>query len=73
MKQGLIEINWSLAGATLAQSGADEQAEFLKAFIKECSTWGTHFQVEQQLAAVNRLLTDEEKEVLEMLSYKEKK
>ena len=72
MKKGLMtEIDWAYIGASLAQEGDDNQAKFLKAFVKECKSWGTNYQVELQLAGVNHLLTDEEKETLSMLSYKE--
>ena len=73
MKKGLMtEIDWGYIGATLAQGDDQEQTEFFKAFIKECKSWGTNYQVELQLAGVNMLLTDEEKDALAMLSYKEK-
>lgn len=71
MRMGLTSIDWAFAGASLARTGDDEQAVFLKAFIEECLSWGTHFQVEQQLASVNLLLTKEEREILKMLSYNE--
>jgi len=72
MRYGLMkDIDWSYVGARLANEGDKEQSEFLKAFIKECNSWGTHFQVQTQLAHVNHLLTDDEKETLSMLSYKE--
>ena len=74
MKKGLMtEIDWGYIGALLAQEGDDMQSEFFKAFVKECKSWGTNYQVELQLAGVNQLLTDEEKEALAMLSYKEGK
>lgn len=66
------EIDWSYVGAVLANEGDKEQAEFLKAFIKECNSWGIHFQVETQLAHVNLLLTEKERETLSMLSFNEK-
>jgi hypothetical protein len=55
----------------LAQADDNEQAECLKAFVKECGTWGTRFQVEQQLAGVNLKLTPEERETLKTLGYDE--
>ena len=71
MKKGLwTEIDWEYIGAQLAQDGDDIQAVFFKAFVKECKSWGTNYQVESQLAGVNSLLTDEEKDALAMLSYK---
>ena len=72
MKRGIrTEIDWALVGAELAQAGDVEQLEFLRAFIKECNSWGTRLQVETQLAYVNLKLTKEEKETLAMLSYRE--
>ena len=71
MKFGLKDMDWEYAGALLAQSDDNNQAKFLKAFIKECKSWGTNFQVESQLAHVNLKLTPEERETLSMLSYNE--
>jgi len=63
------DVDWEYLGAVLAQDGDDNQAAFLKSFLKECKSWGTNHQVELQLACVNRLLTEDEKEALKMLSY----
>ena len=73
MKFGLKDMDWEYVGALLANGDDDDQAKFLKAFIKECNSWGTHYQVEMQLAMVNHLLTPEERETLSMLSYEDKK
>ena len=73
MKHGLSkEIDWAYMGAMLANEGDVEQVEFISAFLKECKTWGTKYQVEKQFAFVNAKLTDEEKEALSMLSFNEK-
>lgn len=72
MKIGLQEPDWEYIGACLARSDDHAQSQLLKAFVKECLTWGTHLQVETQLAAVNGKLTKEEIEVLSMITYKEK-
>jgi len=71
MKFGLKDMDWEYAGALLANGDADDQAKFLKSFIKECNSWGTRLQVERQLSCVNRKLTSEECETLGMLSYNE--
>ena len=71
MKLGLQDVDWEYVAARLARTGDDEQAKFFKAFVKECCSWGTQYQVEFQLAGVNRLLTTAEKETLGMLSYVE--
>jgi len=71
MKYGFTEIDWEYVASQLAHEDDNTQATFLKAFVKECGTWGTQFQVEKQLAGVNHLLADEEKDVLGMLTYKE--
>jgi len=63
------EVDWQEVGAALAHADDGEQAECLKAFIKECKTWGTHYAIEQQLASVNFKLTQEEREILAMLGY----
>lgn len=61
MKLGLLkDIDWSHVGALLAQSDDEKQTDFFKAFVKECKSWGTNYQVEQQLAAVNLRLSGEE-------------
>ena len=65
------DTDWEYLGALLANEGDVEQAMFLKAFIKECNSWGTHAQVEYQLACINHELTKEERETLSMLSYSE--
>jgi len=73
MKFGLLkDIDWKYVGALLANQGDVEQVDFLKSFIKECNSWGTKYQVEQQLAAVNLKLSPDEREILAMLSYNEK-
>jgi hypothetical protein len=69
MKMGLQDIDWAHAGACLARSDADEQATFFKAFVHECGTWGTQYQVELQLASVNRKLTVQERGCLSMIGY----
>jgi hypothetical protein len=72
MKLGLRkDIDWQYVGAMLARADDNEQAECLKAFVAECKTWGTSYQVEGQLASVNLKLTKEERETLEILSYNE--
>ena len=73
MKFGLKDMDWEYVGALLANGDDDDQAKFLKAFIKECNSWGTTHQVQKQLASVNRKLTPEEREALSMLSYEDKK
>lgn len=72
MRQGLIEIDWELAGARLAHLTDDDQVAFLRGFINECNKWGTRLEVERQLAMVNLKLTSEERETLKMLSEEER-
>ena len=72
MRYGLRgEIDWEYLGALLAQSGDNEQASFLKSFVKECNSWGTRHQVETQLSFINTKLTKEERETLSMITYQE--
>ncbi|MEN6321718.1 MAG: hypothetical protein ABFD82_23590 [Syntrophaceae bacterium] len=71
MRIGMVEPDWAYIGAVLARGSDDEQATFFKSFLKECSTWGTHHQIEMQLAGVNEKLTNDEKDLLGMLSFKE--
>ena len=66
------DIDWEYLGALLARNDDNNQALFLQAFVKECQSWGTHLQVEKQLAGINLKLTDEEKDVLSMITYKDK-
>lgn len=70
MRHGVLkEIDWKHIGALLANDGDKEQVDFFKSFLKECSSWGTRLQVEQQLACVNEELNSEERRALRMLSY----
>ena len=71
MKLGLCEIEWGYIGSVLARQSDVEQTEFFKAFIKECNSWGTEYQVQSQLAMINLKMTDAERETLRMLSIKE--
>ena len=71
MKMGIVDVNFAHVGAMLAQAGDDEQTEFFKAFVKECKSWGTAYQIEMQLAGVNSKLTKEEKQTLGMIGYEE--
>jgi hypothetical protein len=69
IRLGLKELDWELIGASLAQCDDDVQALFFQSFVKECKSWGTNFQVEGQLAAVNSHLTKEEREILSMIGF----
>ena len=71
MKKGVVSLDWEYLGALLAQSSDDEQAVFVKSFIKECKTWGTNYQVQQQITCINQKLTKDEKEIMSMLGYDE--
>lgn len=71
MRLGLQDIKWEYIGAKLATADDNKQAAFLKAFVKECLSWGTRYQVGVQLAGVNHLLTSEEREVLSQITYEE--
>ena len=72
MKRGIrTEADWDLVGSELARLGDDDQIKFFKAFVKECNTWGTNWQVSQQLACINRGLTKEEIEQLSQITYNE--
>ncbi len=62
------EIDWQYLGALLAQQTHIEQTKFLKSFVKECQSWGTHFQIEYQLSEINYHLTKEEREILSMIT-----
>lgn len=72
MRLGLLkEIDWDYVGAILAHSDDDAQAAFLKAFVKECLSWGTKYQVQVQMSCINSKLTEKEIDVLSMITYKE--
>ena len=72
MRAGIrTSIDWSLVGAELAQDDDCAQVEFFKAFLKECQTYGTRHQTEMQLMSINQKLTDEEKELIATIAYKE--
>lgn len=73
MRLGILkDIDWAMMGALLAREDHHDQVRFFRALLKECLTWGTHYQVEQQFAYINRELTKEECEMLAMLSFIEK-
>lgn len=70
MKKGIrTSVDWALVGAELANESDNEQVQFFKAFLKECSTWGTKLQVEQQFAFINAQLTQDEREAMKMISF----
>ncbi len=69
MKNGLL-LDWATIGATLANSGDDDQAAFFKSFVKEMRTWPTRHQAEMQLMSVRSKLTEQEREDLSALTYK---
>ena len=69
MKLGLQDVKWGYVGAKLAADDDNSQIEFLKAFVKECLSWGTSHQVGVQLAGVSQGLTEKEKEVLSQITY----
>jgi len=69
MKLGLVDVDWSYVGAKLAVQGDDDQAKFFKALVAEMKAFGTKYQAEYQLAAVNARLDEEEREILGMLGY----
>lgn len=72
MKQGIsTDIDWPYIGAALAREDDNIQAAFFKAFARECLSFGTYYQAESQLASINLKLTDQEKELLGMIGYKE--
>ncbi len=72
MKKGIItEIDWDYVGAVFANEDAEVQAKFFKSMLKEMMTWETAYQSEKQLASVNDLLTEGEKNRLKMLSYQD--
>jgi hypothetical protein len=72
MRYGILkDIDWCYVGALLAQSDDNAQIAFFKQFVKECNGWGTSYQVGMQLTYINEGLTDDEKETLSMISYKE--
>ena len=73
MTAGLTNgINWEYIGAQLANSGDDVQVAFLRAFLRECQSWGTAYQVQMQFAAINHKLTEDEREALSMITYIER-
>lgn len=65
------ESDWCRTLAiALAHSSDATQAEFFSAFSKECLSWG-FLKAETQLASVNTKLSNENKELLAMLGFKE--
>jgi len=71
MRQGLI-VDYKTVAALLANESDEEQTAFFKTFLKELrAVCRTNYNAEMQLAGVNQQLTDEEKELIGMLGYKE--
>jgi len=70
MRHGIQkDPDWEYLAALLADGDDNDQVAFFKAFLKECSSWGTRLQVENQFAFINGKLTDAEKEAFSMISY----
>ena len=69
MRIGLQNTDWVYVGAKLAQADDNEQATFFKGYLAECNSWGTFHQVQIQMAAVNILLSEDEKKQLSMLTH----
>lgn len=65
------DMDWEYIGAILAADDGNNQAAFFRGFVRECRSWGTSFQIEQQLAHVNLKLTPEERKTLSMITYDE--
>jgi hypothetical protein len=72
MKNG-IWIDWETIGATLANETGDVQAAFFKAFAREVRRWPTRHQQEAQMFAINRELTDDERDLLTSITHTEPK
>ena len=72
MIKGIVDkMDWQYLGAMFASQDSEKQTEFFKGMIKEMLSWGTIYQVHKQLSEINSKLTDEEKEVISMLGYRE--
>ena len=72
MRKGFI-VDYETVAALLANESDEEQGAFFKVFIKELKAQcKTNHNAEMQLAHVNNKLSDEEKELISMLGYKEK-
>lgn len=66
-----LPMDWELVAAYLANEGDDIQIKFFTRMLKEMRSWGTDYEIELQLAAVNSGLSDDDKELLTILSYKD--
>lgn len=70
MKLGMMkDIDWEYVGALLAQEDDDKQIKFFKAFVKECNSWGTNFQIANQMIDISNGLTVKEKTILSTITY----
>ena len=67
----LIKISWFTAGALLANSEIKAQVSFFRGFVKELMAWETFADIEFKLMYINMELTDNEKEILNAISFKE--
>ena len=71
MKKGMI-IDYETVAALLAGESDEEQGVFFKVFIKELrSQCKTDHNTQMQLACINDKLSDDEKELLSMIGYKD--
>jgi hypothetical protein len=72
MKYGTKDIDWAELGAMLAHTDDNAQSAFLASFCKELRlACGTHYNTELQMVYIQKKLSDEDQELLEVLSDKE--
>lgn len=67
ISKGML-VDWEYAGALLAATDDEIQAEFFKAFLKEMGSWKTQQARETQLCFIRAKLTDEERELMAYLT-----
>ena len=60
----LVDINWGVAGATLAVLSDEKQGLFFEAFAKELANYPTHFTREMQMHFISDKLSVDAKKIL---------
>lgn len=71
MIKGLEDIGWEYLGALLANQDSKLQAKFFKAFLKEMRSWDTAWAREMQLTHIAKEFSEDDKDLLSVLSYRE--
>jgi hypothetical protein len=64
MTDRMIEIDYAVLGARLADEDAKLQAQFFHGLARELASWPSHFEQEVQFGSIARLLSKEDRGIL---------